>query len=664
MERRKFMRSTAAMTLAAAGGAAMRGVVDAPQAGAAIASAGARSATLVVAASNATAAEKAGADYVCDGTGDEVEINEAIAVIAAIAGGQGGMVQLTSGTFTLANPIVMSANGVCISGQGIRGTIITLANGANCNVFTYTGSTNVQFFSLEHFKVLGNGANNTGGCGVYIAPTGGATFWDFVARDVYVNGAGSDGFFAYDGHGFVLDHFLAEDCGGYGVNFPITGSAEAEVRNGTFKANALGGIFMGMPGGIVAENEVANHPTGTAGITLGGTGCVATNNEVESNAGMGIHCTGTACLILGNYVETSGSYGIRVEGIGSAASSNMVESSGSYGIYVSSAQCRATDNMVWYSQRHGIYCSSSNVVIAGNTLYENSKTTPNTYDEIHITGSNVVVSSNQINGVNTSKYGINVAGGTGSIAVWNVITGEQTAATSDAGTGTTWLVNNLGTQIGTASTQKIGFFGATPIAQPTGDIAAALAALGLVASGTVSTSPAYDFRAVDYGWITWSFDIAIPSSSGAPSASGTVQVVRLHVPVATTVSNILLAISSGGTGLVGGQNFAGLYQGGVLLGSTADQSVAWATSGVKTMAISGGPVTVAAGDVYVAFFGNQSSGSLPAFAVASSSSWINGGKLVNTNARFGIADTGRTTSLPSALGAISAVNVAYWAALS
>jgi len=660
MERREFMRSTAAMTLAAAGGAKIRGTVVAPRSNAATASSGARSATLVVAASNATAAEKAGADYVCDGTGDEVEINGAI---AALASANGGRVQLSSGTFTLANPIVMSTNYTSVAGQGIWATVITLANGANCSGFIYTGTANVQFFSLERLKFDGNVSHNSGGYGIYIAPTAAGTFWDFYARDVYVENVGVDGFYAYDGHGYVLDHFIAEACGGFGVNFPTSAVAEAEVRNGTFKSNTAGGIYMGMAGGIVAENEVAD--CSPVGIVLAGTGSIATNNEVYSNAGVGIHCTATGCLIFGNYVKSNSGYGIYLAGVGSTASNNMVNGNSSYGIYLSgSVDCRASNNMIWYNAQHGIYCSASNATIIGNTLYENSKANVNIYDEIHISGSNVVVSSNQINGVNTSKYGINVAGGTSSIAVWNVITGEQTAATNDGGTNTTWLVNNSGTQIGTTTTQKIGFFGATPIVQPTGDIATALAALGLVAAGTTETSPAYDFRAADYGWITWSFDIAIPSSSSAPASSGTVQVIRLHVPVPSTVTNILLAISSGGSGLLGGQNLAGLYQGGVLLGSTADQSAAWATSGMKTMAISGGPVAVAAGDVYVAFFANQTSGSLPTFARASSSSWVNGGRLANTNARFGIADTGRTTSLPSALGTISAVSIAYWAGLS
>lgn len=61
-------------------------------------------ATLYVAANGATAAEKARADYVCDGTADEVEIN---AALVAIRSAGGGTVLLSAGSFTLAAPVAM-----------------------------------------------------------------------------------------------------------------------------------------------------------------------------------------------------------------------------------------------------------------------------------------------------------------------------------------------------------------------------------------------------------------------------------------------------------------------------------------------------------------------------------------------------------------------------
>lgn len=100
-----------------------------------------RTASLVVAASDAPALVKAQADYLCDGTNDEVQIQAAIDALPAT----GGKIQLSSGTFTVdyAATYTFAAEGypapycVRISTQGpielvgIRGsTIISFRAGA------------------------------------------------------------------------------------------------------------------------------------------------------------------------------------------------------------------------------------------------------------------------------------------------------------------------------------------------------------------------------------------------------------------------------------------------------------------------------------------------------------------------------------------------------
>src|SRR3990167_10758410 len=78
-----------------------------------VARTGSYSATFTVAASDASAASIAMADYVCDGTADDVDINAAIAALPAT----GGKVMLTEGTFTIASPILLVSNCHLI-GQG------------------------------------------------------------------------------------------------------------------------------------------------------------------------------------------------------------------------------------------------------------------------------------------------------------------------------------------------------------------------------------------------------------------------------------------------------------------------------------------------------------------------------------------------------------------
>lgn len=78
-----------------------------------------RTATFKVAASNSSDEEKALADYVCTGQNDEREINCALLTAA-----RGGTVELSKGVYYIGQPIVLSAGGLVLRGQGQHGTLI------------------------------------------------------------------------------------------------------------------------------------------------------------------------------------------------------------------------------------------------------------------------------------------------------------------------------------------------------------------------------------------------------------------------------------------------------------------------------------------------------------------------------------------------------------
>jgi hypothetical protein len=148
-------------------------------------------------------------------------------------------------------------------------------------------------------------------------------------------------------------------------------------------------------------------------------------------------------------------------------------------------------------------------------------------------------------------------------------------------------------------------------------------------------------------------------------AQGTLYVVRVHVPVAVTATSILLAITNAGSGLQSGQCFAGLWNasGGALVGATGDQAANWATTGVKTMALSGGAKQIGAGDYYLGLYANGTT--LPNFARGNNQI---GGAFANAgmtdNFRVATANTGLTGTPPAALGTLTAANTAWWLALS
>lgn len=135
----------------------------------------------------------------------------------------------------------------------------------------------------------------------------------------------------------------------------------------------------------------------------------------------------------------------------------------------------------------------------------------------------------------TNFYGINIAGTSGAGTVTNKYT---FCAGDNAGT---WLIgdaNNMmlgsttGTKIGTATTEKLGFFNATPIVQPanTTDLGTVLSNLGLRASGTaypITTSGAVHFTGgvtIDTGNLTITDkDIVLGTTTGTKIGTATTQ---------------------------------------------------------------------------------------------------------------------------------------------
>jgi hypothetical protein len=102
-------------------------------------------------------------------------------------------------------------------------------------------------------------------------------------------------------------------------------------------------------------------------------------------------------------------------------------------------------------------------------------------------------------GVQTASRTIRlpVVAGTDTLAALGIaqtFTGAQTFnATLTLGEAVNIPVGTTtGTKIGTATTQKLGFFNATPVVQQTGDVATALTSLGLVATPTVRATDGLD----------------------------------------------------------------------------------------------------------------------------------------------------------------------------
>jgi len=134
-----------------------------------------RSATYVVAASDAPAHVIAQADYVCDGTADDVQIQAAIDALPVptviytnmIEGG--GKVLLSGGQFNISTPIEIDRPSMTLEGMGRAQTSLKLINNADCDVIQYDSTAwaeGLYQVHLKNFQIDGDRDNNAAGSGI------------------------------------------------------------------------------------------------------------------------------------------------------------------------------------------------------------------------------------------------------------------------------------------------------------------------------------------------------------------------------------------------------------------------------------------------------------------------------------------------------------------
>jgi len=168
------------------------------------------------------------------------------------------------------------------------------------------------------------------------------------------------------------------------------------------------------------------------------------------------------------------------------------------------------------------------------------------------------------------------------------------------------------------------------------------------------------FTPSDHGFLTWSLDPALASSSSVFTA-GVLQLVKVKLPVAATISNIGIVVSTAGNTLT--NSYLALYDStGTRQGVTADQSSSWTTAGVYTPALVT-PYSAAAGVYYVGILVGSAT-TVPALSRTSTSNAINAG-LTAPGLRFGTSGTGLTAT-PSTVtlsGVSGTTGTAFFVAL-
>lgn len=214
---------------------------------------GGSSATLTVAASNASKRTRANADFLCDGTSDQVQINEALAALPSI----GGKVVLSEGYFTIEAPIVIGKDNVALVGMGkgqplgatpvkggsliLRGAGFAGSYGINCEVAERVlfGVT-LQDFSIDGMAIAGA----VDGIRFRAARSTIRNVWSTRwAGNGLVSESHTFGVYPKASHDNLIENMRVDACSLNGMSF-TNGSTDNLIRNSIVSGCTGNGIDM------------------------------------------------------------------------------------------------------------------------------------------------------------------------------------------------------------------------------------------------------------------------------------------------------------------------------------------------------------------------------------------------------------------------------------
>lgn len=317
-----------------------------------------------VAASNAPSTLKnaisAAGGFLCSGSGDQTQVNAALAAFKTVF--------LTEGTFTLSDTVTLTQQGSII-GSGY-GTKITGTSSLAKPFFTVT----TDRVRLTQMYLDGTGIASTSCHGIQVNPTvstgfiitteagialdnlfiktmpgdgiqytGSLAGGGQVAR-VYIYGCGGRGFYTSSVEG-SLNQLHVENCTGNGVMFD-TGSADWRVSNVKAAGNTIDGFLINGSRHNLVNVEAQDNKQ--AGFRFIGTQCSLTGFTADSN---GQTNTGKHC-------------GVEV-GLNTNNSTGATTATGGTGISISGGQAWDRNPAGTRTQRSGIRVRSS---VAGLTL--------------------------------------------------------------------------------------------------------------------------------------------------------------------------------------------------------------------------------------------------------------------------------------------------------
>jgi len=302
-------------------------------------------------------------DYLCDGTSDQAEINDAIEDVASYGG---GTVKLREGLYIVSDNVLVTSN-ITLIGNGWA-TIIRVAPNTDLSesgivrIEGLVGGGGAKYITIRDLSIDGNKE------GQEIDGSGNP-----VDNDNYGVYCGQKEEYGPPIEHITLQNLYVHNCSSYGVD-PHEVTRYFILTDSLIEYNGVEG------GDILHEDGVA---TDNCSYSL------FSNNIIRRNQRYGINIVTQSKhnVYSGNSIYNNGGSGIYIE-MGSEENSitdNIITNNSGSGINVLGNGTIINDNYVAYNKQQGIkiYTSSHNI-IEGNLLISNSQEADNTYSQIAI----------------------------------------------------------------------------------------------------------------------------------------------------------------------------------------------------------------------------------------------------------------------------------------
>jgi len=230
------------------------------------------STTVTVASS--TSRNKDYADYVCDGTNDNVEVQAAIDSITT------GKVTFLEGNYTFGAAVNIKS-GIVLEGVGANIVFIKPAAGSSINLFQYNSTNTVQGFSLRDMTLYGYSTNAT----VINTKIGAGSLQDAYFMNLYADGFGNNTVFnILDPWGIRFQNVIIEQTqNGTAINVTANGANTTGllISNCKIKNNYGKGIQLnGLTGAVISNNEFYGLTNQSYCVDLMGTDTAIVSNNL------------------------------------------------------------------------------------------------------------------------------------------------------------------------------------------------------------------------------------------------------------------------------------------------------------------------------------------------------------------------------------------------